>query len=264
MKTAFIESPIDSGYTENTPARPTARVRAWTLAITGGLVVSLGALLLIPIGVLTFFQFRRLYAACARTISRTVLRLYGVTLVVHRRDLLPRRQTVFVSNHTSTLDVFILVALGLPNCRFFLSGFLRKFVPLGVISWMMGTFFTVPQSRPIERQRIFARAERVLRRTRESVYLSPEGGRIRTGGVGPFNKGAFHLATNLRVPIVPLYIRIPASVDPGMGYNARPGTVDVFVLPAVDTSGWTLGNLIANKERVRAVLVGAHQELSAS
>jgi 1-acyl-sn-glycerol-3-phosphate acyltransferase len=247
-----------------TVGRPRARLRAWTLAIASGLVVSAGALLLIPIGLLTLFQLRRLYSACARAISLTVLRLYGIRLVVHRRDLLPRHQTVFVSNHTSTLDVFLLVALGLPNCRFFMSGFLRKFVPLGVISWMMGTFFTVPQTRPLERKRIFARAERVMRRTRESVYLSPEGGRIRTGDVGPFNKGAFHLATNLRVPIVPLYIRIPSSVDPGFGYDARPGTVDIFVLPALDTTGWTLGNLIANKERVRDVLIGAHRELRAS
>jgi len=226
--------------------------------------MSAGALVMIPLGAVTLFRARRLYAGCARAISLAVLRLYGIRLVVHRRDRLPRTQTVFVSNHTSTLDVFLLVGLGLPNCRFFLSGFLRKFVPLGIISSMMGTFFTVPQNRPLERKQIFARAGRVLRRTRESVYLSPEGGRIRTGEIGPFNKGAFHLATDLGVPIVPLYIRIPASVDPGFGYDARPGTVDVFVLPAIDTAGWMLDNLNANKERVRTVLVDAHRELRAS
>jgi 1-acyl-sn-glycerol-3-phosphate acyltransferase len=263
MSTTVVTGQIASECSEYRPRRQ-ARFRAWTLAITSGLIASVGALLLIPIGMLTLFQFRRFYTACARVISRAVLRLYGVSLVVHGRDLLPSRQTVFVSNHTSTLDVFLLVALGLPNCRFFMSGFLRKFVPLGIISTMMGTFFTVPQDRPAERKRIFARAERVLRQTGESVYLSPEGGRVRTGGIGPFNKGAFHLATNLRVPIVPLYIRIPASVDPGMGYDARPGTVDIFVLPVIDTTGWTLDNLIANKERVRAVLADAHQELKSS
>ena len=45
-----------------------------------------------------------------------------------------RRQTVYVSNHSSTLDLFVLVALGLPNTRFFLSGFLQKIVPLGIIA----------------------------------------------------------------------------------------------------------------------------------
>ena len=35
-------------------------------------------------------------------------------------------QTVYVSNHSSTLDVFVLIALGLPRTRFFLSGFLQE------------------------------------------------------------------------------------------------------------------------------------------
>ena len=261
MKTAVLTA--QSVKSPDTARQP-ARVRAWFLAIVSGLVVSAGALVIVPIGLVTGFQARRLYAACARSISRIVLRIHGIGLVVHRADRLPRSQTVFVSNHRSTLDLFLLVALGLPNCRFFMSGFLRKFIPLGVFSWMMGTFFTVPQDRPLERRRIFERAELVLQRTGESVYLSPEGGRIRTEDLGPFNKGAFHLATSLRVPIVPLYIRIPPSVDPGFGYDARPGTVDIFVLPAIDTTDWTLEHLIANKERVRNVLVSAHRELTAS
>ena len=134
----------------------------------------------------------------------------------------PTTQTIYISNHTSTLDLFVLVALGLPNCRFFLSGFLKKIMPLGVISWMMGTFFTVPQDRPAERTRIFQRAERILRRTGESVYLSPEGARITTGQIGHFNKGAFHLATNLHVPIVPFFIAIPPGMDPGRGIARTP------------------------------------------
>ena len=67
-------------------------------------------------------------------------------------------EVVYVSNHSSTIDLFVLVALGLPNTRFFLSGFLQKLVPLGILAHLMGTFFTVPQDRPKERRRIFARA----------------------------------------------------------------------------------------------------------
>jgi 1-acyl-sn-glycerol-3-phosphate acyltransferase len=252
-----------------TPAAPRRRVRtgrwralrAWTLAVTSGLLTTAVAVLILPIGMLTLFRARRCYAAVARRLSLTILWLYGVELRRHPTQSFPSSQTIYVSNHTSTLDLFVLVALGLPNCRFFLSGFVRKFVPLGVISWMLGTFFTVPQNRPAERARIFQRAERILRRTGESVYLSPEGGRIITGEIGPFNKGAFHLATNLHVPIVPFYIAIPRDVDPGLGYDAHPGTVRVHVLPAVETTDWTLADLDANRERVRAILRRAHEEL---
>jgi 1-acyl-sn-glycerol-3-phosphate acyltransferase len=135
-------------------------------------------------------------------------------------------------------------------------------VPLGIISWMMGTFFTVPQDRPDERRRIFQRAARTLRGTGESVYLSPEGARITTGRIGHFNKGAFHLATNLRAPIVPMYLRIPRDIDPGRGYDARAGIVDVYVYPAIETRDWRLDDLTTNIERVRDFMVRVHESFS--
>lgn len=226
-----------------------------------GLLITAMAVAVLLVGVMTLFRARRLYSALARSLARAVLLLYGITLRIVATAPFPRTQTVYISNHTSTLDLFVLVALGLPNCRFFLSGFVRKFVPLGVIAWAMGTFFTVPQDYPDQRRRIFRRAAATLKRTGESVYLSPEGGRITTGAIGHFNKGAFHMATDLRVPIVPMYFHIPRAIDPGRGYSAGRGTVTVHVLPPIDTSSWTIDDLFTNKERVRDTFVAVHQEL---
>ena len=254
MLTAQRSSTVVSG------APRAASSRTVLLGAASALLVSAGSLLLLAAAALTLFRARQLYARMAGLLSRAVLELYGVRFVVHSTAPFPRTQVVYISNHTSTLDLFLLVALGLPNTRFFLSGFLRKFVPLGIIAWLMGTFFTVPQSRPAERTRIFQRAERTLRRTGDSVYLSPEGGRLTTGDIGPFNKGAFHLATSLRVPIVPFFFRTPAHVDPGLGYEAHPGTVDVYVLPTIDTHEWALEDLVAHVERVRAIFVRVNEE----
>ena len=121
-------------------------------AVISGLMITGMALAVLVVGALTLFRVRRLYAGMARILARTVLLVYGVRLRVVGRTPFPHRQAVYISNHTSTLDLFVLVALGLPNCRFFLSGFLRKFVPLGIIATAMGTFFTVPQDRPEERR----------------------------------------------------------------------------------------------------------------
>lgn len=230
-------------------------------ATSAGVLAIATACLLLPIGLLTMFRARRLYAVIVRCSARAVLAIYGIDLRIRHADRLRRDQTVYISNHTSTLDLFILVAIGLPNCRFFLSKFVRKWIPVGIIAWMLGTFFTVPQSRPEERRRIFARAERILRRTGESVYLSPEGGRITNGELGHFNKGAFHLATNLRVPMVPLFIDIPKHVDPGLGYNAHAGIVDVHVLAPIDTRDWTLDGLLVNVARSRDVLLRFQHQL---
>jgi 1-acyl-sn-glycerol-3-phosphate acyltransferase len=254
-------APYKAFYADSVPGREPRVFRARALAVCAGLLMCASAALMVPVGILTWFQARRLYAACATAISRAILRLYGIRMELHGVPPWPKAQTIYVSNHTSTLDIFILVALGMPNTRFFLSGFLRKILPLGITSSMMGTFFTVPQSHPAERARIFARAARTLKRTRESVYLSPEGERITTGTIGHFNKGAFHLATDLHAPIVPMFICIPPDVDPKRGLDARPGTVHVYVLPAVDTRDWLLADLMANKERVRELLVRFQETL---
>jgi 1-acyl-sn-glycerol-3-phosphate acyltransferase len=244
-------------------AAPNRRSKACvvSLAVGSGLLICFAAPVLFLMAIVTVFRARRFYSRSAALLARTILRLWGIRLVVHQCRPLPAGQLIYVSNHSSTLDLFVLVALGLPNTRFFLSGFLRKYVPLGVIAYLMGTFFTVPQNRPAERVRIFQRAERTLRRTRESVYLSPEGGRIVTGEIGRFNKGAFHLATNLKATIVPLYFQIPPDIDPGHGYNAQPGTVHIYIKPPIDTQAWRLEDLEQNKEYVRELFLRWHQEI---
>ncbi len=220
------------------------------------------AVVMLVVALLTLFRMRRLYTeGFAHWLAKATLRVNGVKMVVHPRRAFPQEQTIYVANHTSTLDMFILLALGLPNTRYFLRGKYRKIIPLGIITYLMGTFFTPSQKRPAARVRCFQNAEQVLRRTRDSVYLSPEGTRITDGRIGRFNKGTFHLATNLKVPIVPLYIDIPPEVDPGTGYGVMPGTVHVYVLPEICTDAWRIEDMLQNKERVRDLYVQFQQEL---
>lgn len=241
-------------------------VRFLILSTASILLLSLVAMVMFLVACVTGFQTQRwLREVAAGRLSRAILSIWGVRVELHQAEPWPSTQVIYISNHTSTLDLFILMSLGLPNTRYFLFGKVRRwFVPLGVIGYLIGVFWTCPQDQPINRVRCFQSAERVLRRTKESVYLSPEGDRITTGLIGHFNKGAFHLATNLRVPLVPLYIQIPRSVDPGRGLNARPGTVHVFVEPSIPTSGWTLEMLERNREAVRGMFVAWHEVLRPS
>ena len=186
-----------------------------------------------------------------------VLRAIGIRLVIHGPTPLPEGRTIFLVNHSSSLDFFILGALGLPNTRVFMKGAARRLPQMALMGWILGTFFTPTQAYPAKRAKLFQKAEDTLRRTGESVLLSPEGTRITTGLIGKFNKGAFHLATNLGWPMMPIFIRIPDAIDPGKGFVAMPGTVDVFVLEAIATLAWRLEDLEVNKEAVRDRYVAA-------
>ena len=220
------------------------------------LIMTAGAAAMLAVALLTLFRARRFYAeVMARWTSLAILRILRVRIMVHGDRPFPERQTIYISNHTSTLDMFLLLALGLPNTRYFMRGKFRVIIPLGIVNYLIGTFFTPSQRYPAKRVRCFRNAERVLRRTGESVYLSPEGRRVTDGRIGHFNKGTFHLATNLQVPILPFFIDVPPETNPGLGMAVLPGTVHVYLLPPISTEGWRLEDLRENKQRVRAMFV---------
>ena len=220
--------------------------------------------LMLVVAIPTLFLARRFYSeVIGRWIGRTVLRIWSIDYTTHYSEPLPDRQTIYISNHTSTLDVMLLISLGLPRARFFLSGYLRKFPVVAIIGYIIRVFWTVPRSFPERRREIFRRADRILRHTGDSVYLSPEGKCVTTGEIGAFNKGAFHLATSLKAPIVPIYIHIPPKVQGWRGYRAQPGTVGVYFLPAIDTSSWRLESLETNRDRVRGLYLRGHDAMRA-
>jgi 1-acyl-sn-glycerol-3-phosphate acyltransferase len=236
--------------------------RVFGIAIVGFLAATLGSLLMLIVAVLTLFQARRLYSeVIAKQLGRFALWLSGVKLIIHRDYPLPEGQVVYVSNHTSTLDVFVLIAMGLPNARFFMYGKLRRILPVGLIGYLIGIFWTVDQWYPEQRKRIFERAARVLKRTGESVYLSPEGMRVVTGEVGHFNKGAFHMATDLQAPIQLFYIHIPKAINSGFGLVSGAGNVDVYFMPPISTVGWKVEDLETNRTAVRDAFVKFHESL---
>jgi 1-acyl-sn-glycerol-3-phosphate acyltransferase len=72
-----------------------------------------------------------------------------------------------------------------------------------------------------------------------------------TGEIGHFNKGAFHLATNLHAPIVPIFIAIPGHINPGRGFAAMPGVVHVYFQAPIVTTEWRLEDLEVHKAAVR-------------
>jgi 1-acyl-sn-glycerol-3-phosphate acyltransferase len=223
--------------------------------------------MMLAVAMVTLFGARRLYSEIiAKWLSRAVLRMWGVGVDVHQAEPFPATQTIYVSNHSSTLDMFVLVALGLPRTRFVgaadVGGFLRWMAPLGIISYVMGALWAPPPSKPAERARWFQETECLLRRTGDSVYLSPEGERVTTGRLGRFNNDTLYLAAKLGAPIVPVYLDIPREIDPGKGFDARPGTIHVYVQPAISACGWTLQNLEPKAETVRDLFLRIQSQLT--
>ncbi|MFC4124551.1 HAD-IB family hydrolase [Nocardia rhizosphaerae] len=84
-----------------------------------------------------------------------------------------------------------------------------------------------------------------------SIAVAPEGTRSFTPGVGPFKKGAFHIAIQAGVPVIPVVIRNAGEIAWRDSPIARSGVVDVAVLAPIDVSGWDPADLDDRVEQVR-------------
>jgi putative phosphoserine phosphatase/1-acylglycerol-3-phosphate O-acyltransferase len=85
--------------------------------------------------------------------------------------------------------------------------------------------------------------------------MAPEGTRSRTPTVGPFKKGAFHLAAAAGVPVVPVVIRNAGELMWRDASLAHAGTVQVHVHPPIPTEGWTPADVDDAVADVRAIFV---------
>jgi putative phosphoserine phosphatase / 1-acylglycerol-3-phosphate O-acyltransferase len=211
--------------------------------------------LVAPVFVLTrLFLGRRV---CAERLgpwaAGVILRLFGITVDARFESPLADRRVVYISNHSSAVDILVLLQLGLPRSRFFMKRGAWVVPPLAIIAMCVGTFFTVPQKYTDKRRELFARACDKLQKTGDSVYLSPEGTRVTSGGVGPFNKGAFHLAAALQVPMVPLYIEVPRQTNTGKSWVMKRTIVRVHQLPDVDTSEFRPETARKHADDVRSI-----------
>jgi putative phosphoserine phosphatase / 1-acylglycerol-3-phosphate O-acyltransferase len=86
-----------------------------------------------------------------------------------------------------------------------------------------------------------------------SIVIAPEGTRSFSPKVGTFKKGAFHLAMQAGVPIVPIVIRNAGELMWRNAKTARGGIVEVLVHEPIPTAGWTKADLDAAVLQVQAL-----------
>jgi putative phosphoserine phosphatase/1-acylglycerol-3-phosphate O-acyltransferase len=191
--------------------------------------------------------------------------LIGLNLVVRgEENLWAHRPAVFVFNHQSKADVVIIARL----LRRDIAGVGKKEIKnipfIGKTMQLAGTVFIdrANATSAIEAMQPLVNA---LRNEGKSVVIAPEGTRTVSPRLAPFKKGAFHLAMQAGVPIVPIVIHNAGDVAPKGDFVFRPATVEVDVLPPVDTSGWRQESIAEHVAEVRnlfKVTLGQEPELA--
>ena len=215
----------------------------WTLG-TAGAVAFVAVLL--P-------SFRRGgFLPWARLWGRVPLALCGVRLEVHGAERLEAPGgRIVLFNHVSLLDIYVLAAT-LPRDPVVL--YKKEFSRVPGLGRALRSLGMVPVDRSDHEAAMqsLAEAGRRIRDEGANCLMAPEGTRSRRGGLQDFKLGAFHLAAENGIPLVPMLLRGVERVMPMGSWLVRSGTVRVDFLEAIETSGWSTDDVRARAREVRA------------
>jgi len=163
------------------------------------------------------------------------------------------RPAVFVFNHQSSTDALILSRL----LRHDFTGVAKKEMksnPLvGTILGAVGTVFIDRSDRDKAIEALQPAVDSLKSGT--SFVIAPEGRRSLGYKLGSFKKGAFHIAMQAGVPVVPIVIANSSDSMPKSGVIIRPAAIDVTVLPPVTTTDWTTETIDRHIDDIRQMFL---------
>jgi 1-acyl-sn-glycerol-3-phosphate acyltransferase len=170
------------------------------------------------------------------------------------------RGYVVVSNHESTADPFLLSFLPW-DMRWVAK---EELFRLPVLGWMMRFGGDIPLRRG-DRESVaemFREAKRTLAHGM-SIMMFPEGTRSPTGVLGEFKDGAFQLAIEAGVPVLPLAVAGTRTCRPKGSLWFGEARAIVKILAPIETTGLTASDVPTLRERARAQIAEAVTPLRA-
>ncbi|MBI5493652.1 MAG: 1-acyl-sn-glycerol-3-phosphate acyltransferase [Deltaproteobacteria bacterium] len=180
--------------------------------------------------------FRRSVAVLQPLWARTVLRLAGVRVSVHPRAPV-HGPVVYAANHQSGLDILVLIGCMPDSVRFVAK---REMANAPFTGWCMraADYVFIDRSNSARAIESLKAAAADLRSGGRSLVMFPEGTRYHPGELGPFKMGAFHLALQAGVPLVPVGLRGTGDLMERRSLMCRAGSVELHVGEPVDPAAW--------------------------
>ena len=166
-----------------------------------------------------------------------------------RHHIDPRQSYVIVSNHQSQYDIFVLYGwLGI-DFKWVMKQELRNIPVIGVACDKLGHIYVDRSNRESAMASIGAAKSRITDGT--SVLFFPEGTRSRDGQLRSFKKGAFHVALDLQLPLLPITINGTRQILPSDTLDLFPGRATMTIHAPIGIEGHQRENISALATLVR-------------
>ena len=185
-----------------------------------------------------------------RLFVRLGLRMVGVRVEVRGLErLAPDQAYIFTPNHQSMIEVPLFVTYLGRNPAYLAKKEVFKYPIFGYGIGLMGVVPVDRSNSPaaVESARL---ATENLRRGK-SYVVYPEGTRSPDGRMLPFKKGAFMMAIDAGVPVVPVTISGGSQIMPKAQIKVFPSTVRITIHEPIDTAPYSKQNVSELIERVR-------------
>ncbi|MDD4092035.1 MAG: lysophospholipid acyltransferase family protein [Smithellaceae bacterium] len=181
--------------------------------------------------------------------------------VTGRGNIDPTQSYVIVANHQSQYDIFVLYGwLGI-DFKWVMKQELRKVPGIGIGCEKVGHIFIDRSNHEKAVASLRAAKEKIVNGT--SVIFFPEGTRSRDGSLGVFKKGAFKMAVDLRLPILPITIVGTRDILPTDTVDLFPGCARMIIHKPIDIAGYTDDNLDELVDRARGIIESGLRETAA-
>ena len=195
-----------------------------------------------------------------RTFCRRIIFFSGAKIkVVRSPGFDPQKTSFFICNHVNLFDPFALYC-AIPQ---FVRGWeLESHFNIPIYGWLMKRFGNVPVPdvrRPSDLRRMW-RLTRDAINGGTSLIVFPEAKRTRDGRVDEFQDGAFRVAQQLEIPIVPVSIVGSIQHHRTGHWMFWPATISVHLHDTIDTSGMSKEEVPGLRERVRDLVKGSVEE----
>ncbi len=231
--------------------------------LAGFSIVAVGSVIAF-VAALPFIPWRRarirICNLYGHIVGRAVLFCAGATPVVKNRErIVASMPAIFVCNHTSTLDAFLSIWL----CPYDACGVFKREV---LLIPFFGQLLALSGHLTLNRKNTGSAVETLkdmavlMKEKRLGIWIMPEGTRSKDGRLLPFKKGFVHLAIASGLPVVPVAIHGAHRNWPLGPLRFTPMTLEIDILPAIDTRGWTEANAAEHAAEVHAVMKAALRE----